>query len=770
MVFVAMEKSTTPPPSDASDAVLKSTSADTDGQAETAQTVIMNTSSTDTAQADDADTSTAGNVIAPPAETNIKTGTAMDSLNIARPIVSNAAVASPSAAVAQDSQKDTTPYSSPKNSPQMLSPNAAQRLFTICTPEGFELHQEYTEGPGMIEVNTFQMAADAAGYARSGQAGILISAGYGRATTPQSQKLYRNPFCSDTTKFKDEKYAAINVIIPMIKFGQSFGDISVCLEKSKMILLDDPTLDSGSALTHVDAPGTVTKNDKEDDADVNALTMNDNEDGNEIEFTNGMQPILKVPAREIATRPLTKPMKPVNVVDKEYEWEHVEFILKKYAKNNWPVLQKIGFAKFGKYIDKEFAGQAQEFSTACSNFMIDCDVAQDYSTLQANYKKYLSDLNEYQEKMSTFESTTVRFEPSDTTHSYDTKRHYSKAVEDRYLEVIEDGNAKDNKKGSKTRLKMASINDLQRFGFLDKDGEGDSKYTLVNKACTLLTTYPYTEKTKETDPYHRRGLNVVQPQFVNDNPTKTNWVIKSKHAEGSLDQFVGYRSLYPFGSDPPEIVFTGNRNFKMNYQPTGQVDCPKYLMNPPPVNGGPPIDYLLDTCMMTEINLSRDGCTCEEPCGKSLTDGDLVIIWGEDAQRVRGDTIFNGVWTLNHQTLETICRVGVVKFLPHQCEYFQNRIGCVSSIFRCKEDEDATNQDSDSEPDTVEYLHTLPGNKRKTRGIKNVKTEASTSKKPKGGKGAAIDNRFVNASNGYATIVFTDGTVKVKTRGTLVWG
>ena len=171
---------------------------------------------------------------------------------------------------------------------------------------------------------------------------------------------------------------------------------------SKATHTKDSTLDSGSALTLVDAPGTGTKNDKEDDADVNALTMKDNEDGNGI-FTNGRQPISKVPAREIATRPLTEPMKPVNVVGKEYEWEHVEFILKKYAKNNWPLLQKIGFAKFVKYIDKAFAGQPQEFSTACSNFMIDCDVALDYSTLQANYKKYLSDLNEYQEKMSTFE-------------------------------------------------------------------------------------------------------------------------------------------------------------------------------------------------------------------------------------------------------------------------------------------------------------------------------------------------------------------------------
>ena len=238
MVF-AMEKSTTTPPSTASVAELKSTSTDTDGQAETARTDITKASSTDKAQADDADTSTAGNVIAPPAETNIKSGTTMDSLNFAQPIVSDAAVASPSAAVAQDSQNNTTPYSSPNTSPQMLSPNAAQRLFTISTPEGFELHQEYTEGPGMIDVNTFQMAADAAGYPRDGQAGILISAGYGRATTPHAQKLYRNPFCSDTTKFKDEKYAAINVIIPMIKLQQSFADISICLEKSKMILLDD---------------------------------------------------------------------------------------------------------------------------------------------------------------------------------------------------------------------------------------------------------------------------------------------------------------------------------------------------------------------------------------------------------------------------------------------------------------------------------------------------------------------------------------------------
>ena len=342
MVF-ATDKSTTTPPTTASVAELKSTSTDTDGQAETARTDIVKASSTDTAQAEHPDTLTAGTVMDPSAETNIKLGTTMDSHNFARPVVSDAAVASPSAAVASPgghSQNNTTPYSSPNAPPQMLSPNAAQRLFTICTPDGFELYKEYTKGQGMIDVNTFQLAADAASYARSGQAGILISAGYGRATTPHAQKLYRNSFCSNTTKFKNEKDAAIGVIIPMIKFGQSFGDISVTLSKSKMILLDDSpsqdpskeevipskadiksafqaagllssedthdsataktthtkdepakellknsTSDSGSALTPADAPVTGTKNVNEDYADATALTIKDNEDGKEIEFT-----------------------------------------------------------------------------------------------------------------------------------------------------------------------------------------------------------------------------------------------------------------------------------------------------------------------------------------------------------------------------------------------------------------------------------------------------------------------------------------------------
>ena len=656
--------------------------------------------------------------------------------------------------------------------------------------------------------------------------GILISAGYGWAIGSDAKKLFRNPFCSETHRFTDEAHDTQTIIIPEIIRGTPIEDIRTTLKNSGHLIIADSTKkvgeekkvstdQGGDKQADADSEDVKEKEvltdqggDKKGDGPAVAKLNADSKDGNEKDISTDQGDANKNDSgevedsndeskedeREFTSLPPAEPPKPLNLAGKKYGWEHVKHVLEKYATKVWPGFDDDDFdiITFGEYMKREFQGVETKMIKGCTNFMLDKEVIGQYESLQKKYNQYLLDVKRHQKLLEDYESTTVRIK-SDTTPCSYTKRQYSKAVQDKYLDVIEDGNRRKNKDGKQTMLHISSINDFQRFGPIE-----DSKHKLVNKACTLLTQYQYTPKTKETDPNHRRGLNVVQPHMGSD-PSKLNWVMKSKHTESSLKQFVGIRSLYPFGSDAPEECFTANSHFKMNYQPINQVDCPKYLMNTPPANGGPPIDYLLDSCVMTEIKSSRDGSTCEDhnekscgSCGKSLAEGDLVIIWGEDAHRVRGDTIFNGVWTLDYKTLEIICRVGVVKFLPHQCEYFQNRIGCVSDIILDNKElddvklEENTNDNADSDisedDNGVTFVKKVEGRttrkrkvtikkeaiKKEVKGGKKARNESKKKEDDGKKKKATVDDKFVDACNGYATIVFTDGTVKVNTTGRVV--
>jgi len=260
----------------------------------------------------------------------------------------------------------------------------------------------------------------------------------------------------------------------------------------------------------------------------------------------------------------------------------------------------------------------------------------------------------------------------------------------------------------------------------------------------------------------------------------------------------------------------------MNYQPNSQIDCPRVLQNMPPFQGGPPINYMIDRCKMTDILSTRDGSTCADHpdgCGKHIVEGDLVYVWGEDGQLVRGEVLYNGVWLVDFKTLQLKCRIGVVRILPHQVEYFQNRIGVVSNIEtmhtkleesknllekarkvseleQVRKEQEESELDSDDMGDgtplapmrkkrnafrnaskRIEAIDDPEGEtkeppKKKARPSKTTKTPKITKKSivteemiAKYKKTPPQDQPTWFYCNGIANIIFMDGTVRVDTTG-----
>jgi len=161
-------------------------------------------------------------------------------------------------------------------------------------------------------------------------------------------------------------------------------------------------------------------------------------------------------------------------------------------------------------------------------------------------------------------------------------------------------------------------------------------------------------------------------------------------------------------------------------------------------------------------------------CGKSLTREQTVIIWGEDCQRVRGNVLYTGVWMLDHN-LTICCKVGVVKMVPYQTEYFHNRVGIVSEIYA---PDDVSTEARDAVGKVIESRKIELDKKWKEKEDREklAKEDGSTvmvddgdeeedDKKMTEANKPNKDIPFQKAVNGSAIILFTDGVVRFRALG-----
>ena len=605
-----------------------------------------------------------------------------------------------------------------KPTPEML-------LFSHKSYTGFNLTDLGRKNQKIID--DFQRAAYAQQYSPDQQAAILISANFGIAESKDDGESldFTNPFSPTKAPWTSESSAAIDVIIPAIIQKRSNDWIECHLTLAGYYGDSQVPLDGSKPETTPSPPSLI----------------------------------------DVTETPPPMPQQLLDLAGKKYEWNHAEMVLEKFHTCNWPNPQT-SILTFGDSVRDAFKGENESTVLACAQFMSDYSDDTKYKDLQDKYKVYRMKVEKFQSSNNSNSLYRVVYECSpEPLERFYSRSQYKEATRNKFVEVIKNGNAINppGKNGKFSQLSLSSINDFQRFAFISDRGK--NKHNLINKACDILTHYTYFDKTEVTDPSYMRGLNIVQPQ-LHDSRAQMNWILKSKHGISQYRMHISYRTLYPFGRDPSDEIFTGNHLFKMNYQPTCQVDCPKVLMNLSPALGGPPIDYLLKSCTMSEIWAERDGTNCNI----ILNDGDRVIIWGEDAHRVRGDTIFNGVWAMD-SSLKLLRRVGVVKFLPHQCQYFQNRIGSVTNIefpaditYFAKPYNPGSNDSLNLLSDAAlgsEVSHTintrLSGSKRKaeTSIVHDTQSKKYRQNKPK----SPQDESEVEAMRGKATIKFTDGLV-----------
>ena len=433
------------------------------------------------------------------------------------------------------------------------------------------------------------------------------------------------------------------------------------------------------------APSTHSSTGDDDLENIFTIQVKQNKEGYEILHIErgNMKPLTRPTRIFEANSAVDEPTPPTDhvAITGHCDWEHARIVLDHYDECNWtdPNTDMEGFVDETKQV---FEGYSKQDKQAIRNLLV--HLTPDlFDDLKASYTRYKDDLKKFEESKEQNQGHIVYSPDPEDINSKVTKREYWKSTKKRFITYVKPGNEKSVSCTPGSKIKIISINDFQRFGYPKEDGTDDREYHLLNKACQLLTEFKYEPKTKATDPFHRRGLNIVEPQLEMTDKSYKCWCIGSKQMMTWLDQSVQLRSLYPLGADADLTYYSGNALFKMNYQPNSQIDCPRVLQNMPPFQGGPPINYMIDRCKMTDILSTRDGSTCADHpdgCGKHIVEGDLVYVWGEDGQLVRGEVLYNGVWLVDFKTLQLKCRIGVVRILPHQVEYFQNRIGVVSNI------------------------------------------------------------------------------------------
>jgi len=403
----------------------------------------------------------------------------------------------------------------------------------------------------------------------------------------------------------------------------------------------------------------------------------------------------------------------------------------------------------------------------CCNFM-NAVLKSDYKTLQSQHERYKSDYAAYEEATKHSSQEVVEISGSYSGEMLTKKQYRNRSQFD--PTTIKLVNASATVAGS-TEVSMfnkVSVNDFQRFG---EKGMENSDTDLVNLTTRLRTMWDYQPKDKTTDPDHERGLNYVCTGL------RQLWVALSKRTTSNIHSLVEYNTKMPFGVDPVDEFCIGNYFHKLDWQPFGQEDCPRLVQNRPPSIGGPPIDYMLDWCWMTQCWDTRDMMKCPmHPygCGKSLTREQTVIIWGEDCQRVRGNVLYTGVWMLDHN-LTICCKVGVVKMVPYQTEYFHNRVGIVSEIYA---PDDVSTEARDAVGKVIESRKIELDKKWKEKEDREklAKEDGSTvmvddgdeeedDKKMTEANKPNKDIPFQKAVNGSAIILFTDGVVRFRALG-----
>ena len=578
------------------------------------------------------------------------------------------------------------------------------------------------------KITSFEVACDV-DYTANEQLAIMISAGW---ATYDGVEEYLHPFSpGNNWQWGDEKKAAVEVIIPSIMKGKSRETIRGLLVLGEWHVPNRPAESEGGMVASMSqgdgmateagetateaASGDVTPNDntgisgeggaeeissgKETDDDstsdyeeeVGLAVIGDKEtteDGRKGEKLEGGKFVLdvnekpKLPSNVRVLRNTdtvrmpTHPF-PDDVCRERYrcDQDHVIIVLENFKEMSWPD-QTEDIFEFVNWTKEHMPFTRDENPARfqmCCNFM-NAVLKSDYKTLQSQHERYKSDYAAYEEATKHSSQEVVEISGSYSGEMLTKKQYRNRSQFD--PTTIKLVNASATVAGS-TEVSMfnkVSVNDFQRFG---EKGMENSDSNLVNLATRLRTMWDYQPKDKTTDPDHERGLNYVCTGL------RQLWVALSKRTTSNIHSLVEYNTKMPFGVDPVDEFCIGNYFHKLDWQPFGQEDCPRLVQNRPPSIGGPPIDYMLDWCWMTQCWDTRDMMKCPmHPygCGKSLTREQTVIIWGEDCQRVRGNVLYTGVWMLDHN-LTICCKVGVVKMVPYQTEYFHNRVGIVSEIY-----------------------------------------------------------------------------------------
>ena len=371
------------------------------------------------------------------------------------------------------------------------------------------------------------------------------------------------------------------------------------------------------------------------------------------------------------------------------QWKHCLAVFECFDEHTWSDDSFVVFPWFNTDVVPLLVenGLSASEHRCCYNFMLSV-TASDYLVMKTRRNEYA--ISKERLDLDGDDSDPIVIDVDTNTTGNLSKRDYQKATQHMFLRRQKELNELPHPgdKGARTLVSLASVNDFQRFATMDRDGKDEVDKTVKNTACELLTEHTYHYKDEVTDPDHMRGTNFYTL-------TKAHWVAMSKRTITGMKRLVQYQTMVPFGTDPTKNkklghisihnVCWGNPYFKMNYLPRGQADCPQVLRNLMPSEGGPPIDYTLTECTMCGLLDPRDGGICDDDnhadgCGRYLTVGELVIPWGEDVRLVRGNTLEIGVWTIECSTMNLMCRVGMVRCVPHQLDMYQNRIGVVSEI------------------------------------------------------------------------------------------
>ena len=499
-------------------------------------------------------------------------------------------------------------------------------------------------------------------------------------------------------------------------------------------------------------------------------------------------------------------------------WDHVVYVASIFNVHCWENMSVFQFQKWWASVahptlksgktDKtgevvEGLKWNEDMEEPCMNFMSKVNASRfvELKLLIANCMAANQDAEDSDDSSVVVLGPTEQLQPLNDDEYWElTKKHF--------LHYVSQSN--NGRVGKKAEMvSIAAVNDFQRFASTNKDGTDKNETVLRNVACQLEAEYVYHHKDETTDPNHIIGLN-----YVTDFEDRM-WNIRSKKSVADLRQQLSYRNVIPFGVDPYKKynihrICCGNPYFKMNYSPRGQADAPLILRNLMPVHSNLSPIYTQKTCTMSGLYDVRDGGICEDPnhkdgCGRTLTAGDLVLPWGEDIQLVRGEVYYIGVWTVETRTLGLVCRVGYVKSAPHQVRNFQNRLAVVSKIVPPDEKYVEEFRGYDYNLARLEMMRRVQ-EKKKAKAEKEAAEEGKKKRGGKGSKGAPATeltptyeavNDWINEQNsmiekkrgvgkgkkrktavedmpwcaavdGYATLVFTDGNVEIKTQSATV--